>query len=378
MGEKTKDESEKSKVKNRILSKMMVILVLMLALVPLAASCTGGDVSPTPEPTSEITLSPPPLEPEPTEPESLEPAPLNFGEMYASYNGIEVTVHSVKEYPGESIRDEYPDMTAVQSGYQWILVELEIKNGTGDAIGHEEAWQWKLDLMDADENDNNVNSVYMRGLGEGAFDMESQIGAGQSRTGKLLFAIREDSYTYTFRYRPYDRRVDDTVMEIILKDSHDPRPSVNADAPPNGVPVDLIETSASHNGIDIIVHSVKEYPGDTIWEDYPDVTPVQNGYKWVLVELEIKNGTGDAIGYEEAWQWKLYIRDTDGNDNNAKSVYMKNLGDDAFDMESQIGAGQSRTGKLLFAIRADCHTYTFFYQPHDRRVDATVVELQLR
>ena len=321
---------------------------------------------------------PAPVESKPPEPAPTTSAPAGGSGLLASYNGIDIIVYSVKEYPGASIIEDYPDVTAVRNGYKWILVDMEMKNGTGEVIGGEQTYSWRIDIFDTDGNDNDYASVYMEKLGDEIFDLTSQIEPGQSRSGKLLFTLKSDCNTYTLRYQPYRRAVDGTIMEITLSDLPDTGSLANYVAPPSGEALDLIETSVSYKGIEITVNSVKEYPGASIIEDYPDVTAVRNGYKWVLVDMEMKNGTGEAIGGEQTYSWWIDIFDEDGNDNGYASVYMEKLGDERFDLTSQIEPGQSRSGKLLFTVKAEFNTYTLRYQPYRRAVDGTIMEITLR
>ena len=307
-----------------------------------------------------------------------EESPVNSTDKSASYNGIEVSVNSFKEYPGDSIKEDYPDVTSVQNGYKWVLVDLELKNGTNEAIGDDSDYGWRFYIVDYDENENGYASVYMRDLGGDAIDLSSMLEPGQSRSGKFLFTLKDGCNTYKLRYQPYKRSVDGTFIEVPLNDAPNtglPDPSEIA---PSGKALDLLETSATYNGIEITVNSVKEYPGDSIKADYPDVTSVQNGYKWVLVDLELKNGTKEAIGDDTDYGWMIDMIDSDGNKNFYTSVYMRDLGSDAIDLSTMLEPGQSRSGKFLYTLKAESITYSLCYQPYSRFVDSTVMEIKLR
>ncbi|MCL2162910.1 MAG: DUF4352 domain-containing protein [Oscillospiraceae bacterium] len=299
-------------------------------------------------------------------------------ETSASYDGIEINVKSVKEYVGVSIAEDYSYLAPVRNGYKWVLVDLEIINGTEWPIGDISDYLWRVGVLDSDGNENEYQSVYMNDLKGDGFDFSSLIDPGQSRRGKFLFVVKAECNAYSLRYQPYERRMDDTVMEVQLRNSPDNDISDNKTAPSTGEAVETIETSASYNGIEINVKSVKEYPEGALSESYPELTPVQKGYKWVVADVEIVNGTDDAIGEDNDYGWRLDIRDNDGNDNPYASVFLRNLGEDAFDFSSLIESGQSRSGLLIFSLKANCHTYSLRYQPYNRSIDDTVMELRLR
>ena len=256
-------------------------------------------------------------------------------------------------------------------------MEIELVNGGEKEIGYEEEYKWDFYLHDSDGTDQTPKTVYMRNLGDDVFDLTSALAPGQSRSGKLGFILKKECESYTFWFRPFERREDDTKLEIVLKGS----PSGEGPATPNNTPVigDVGSgLSTSYKGIDLKILGFTEYPGDTIKGAYPDVTPVENGYKWVLVDVELVNGGDTEIGYEEEYKWDFYIHDSDGTDQTPQNVYMRNLKGDQLDLTSVIAPGQSRSGKLGFILKKECETYTFWFRPFNRREDDTKMELVLR
>jgi len=138
-------------------------------------------------------------------------------------------------------------------------------------------------------------------------------------------------------------------------------------------------TSTSDKGVDLTVNSFKEYPGDTIEADYPDVPAVQNGYKWVLVDATLTNGTSDTLGDGDFGDIALLFTmlDSDGYEHFVESVYMRYLGDTKFDL-TPMDPGQTRSGKLLFTLKSECQTYTFCFQPYWGTKVGTLMQIKLK
>jgi len=186
---------------------------------PPAAETTIPPPSAAPTPdtnASALTLAPPrstetptaaPPEPTPT----VKPAETLA--LSASYKGIEIVVNSVIEYPGSSIQDDYPDLPSLdKSDSKWILVDLELTNGSDAAVGN----VWGFSLRDSDENLQRCAAVIEHFIEEEPASSHP-IEPGQSWSGKVLMMTRDECNTYSLVYQPLSGSGDSTVMEIKLR-----------------------------------------------------------------------------------------------------------------------------------------------------------------
>jgi Telomeric repeat-binding factor 2. len=130
---------------------------------------------------------------------SQEETTTGIGAQSAEIGGVKVTVSNFERLTDEEAKAKHPDVSGLSRGYEYVLLDISIENNSGGERAKLNAFNFALDDEYGDRW--TAKNVYGRDL-IGAMDTDTPILDGETRTGKIMFMIKDDITQLTFSYAP--------------------------------------------------------------------------------------------------------------------------------------------------------------------------------
>ena len=219
-----------------------------------------------------------------------------------------------------------------ESGNEFAVVRLAVKNTSGDFVDFSSFWQTRLK--------DSENHVYDASFGATAHPFDSgTLAPGEVSRGDVVYEVPKDAegLTMQFDFSAFDLFKFDRVTVDLSKKAE----SIANLEQNLGVDIRSPGGSASKGGVSVTVHGVRTE------SQLGEYTKPEDGNEYVIPDIEITNGTGEPLTVSTLLQMRVktgaglsYTADIMGSSSLSQS----------YNEGSDIAPDESRRGELAFQV----------------------------
>ena len=229
------------------------------------------------------------------------------------------------------------------SGHQFVVVRLAVKNTSSAFVDFSSFWQTQLK--------DGQNHVYDASFGVTDHPFDSgTLAPGEVSRGDVVYEVPTDAgdLTLQFDLSSFDLFSYNQVTIDLGKEA-----SSTGDLSQDlGVDVLSAGDSASRDDVSVLVHGVRT---ETSLGDY---TEAEDGMEYVIPDIEITNDTNEALTVSTMLQMRVK---TGTGLSNATDLMGSSSLDKAYSESSDIQPGASRRGELAFQVEQDAKPLYFVF-----------------
>lgn len=230
-----------------------------------------------------------------------------------------------------------------ESGNEYVVVRLAVKNTSQEFIDFSSFWQTRLK--------DGENHVYDATFGATQYPFDSgTLAPGEVSRGDVVYEVPEgtEDLTLQFDFSTFDIFQFNRVT-LDLSESADSTADLSQDL---GVDVHSPGESASHSNISVTVHGVRTET------ELGEFTSAEEGNEYIIPDIEITNNTDEPLSVSTLLQMRVKT--------GSGLTFQSDLGgssrlDQGYSEGSDIAAGESRRGELAFQVGQDMSPLYFVF-----------------
>ena len=272
-------------------------------------------------------------------------------------NDVVVTVDSVK------LSDKYGDLKA-KAGSAAFIVTVTIVNESKKETG------FGASSIELDVNGTSSSAETLSGASD-ALGHFKTLAPGDSITGSIVYATA-DSFTEADKVQ---LKFINVLAEELGTIKLDVSSLVKEDSAPKATTVAATGLqSATVEGATLNIGNLERLTEDEMKARYPKVAGLSRGYVYIMVDAEISNNSAKILTKLHAFN--IQMVDEFGESSSSKCVTARDMGEDALNCDSDIAIGETRAGKMIYAIKDDVTSLTTSYAPLQPE-NKTYIELKV-